>query len=157
MSKTLIAHDSFLALVNSFEIRTEIQSGYVKCFGVGERRVYVGRGKRVGRVSIAGFRMPQGPGFEELGPDGSYGTVTQHLELCNRTADDILTSFYELLEVLTGQAPAACEVAPKRGGRATAEAGPDRAEALALAAMIIERKRSGNVEAPAAIEVEAAS
>jgi len=115
---TYIDASKFEALILASGLPVAAQKGFVKVQGPKGRQVYVASTKRVGRVDISGFEMPEGPGY--VTPHcGPFGNVKQQLDF-SLGEDEVLANFAALLEHMKALAPV--EKAARKAPAAKADA-----------------------------------
>lgn len=89
---TYIDYAKFAAVVAEQGLTELPQAGFVKVQGPKGRQVYIAKTKRVGRVDVSGFEMPEGtPSIVNLGGE-SFGNVRQQLDFSAPEAD-VLAAF----------------------------------------------------------------
>lgn len=98
--KTMVEAAKFEAILKDSGLSYSGQAGFVKVSGAAGRNVYVASTKRVGRVDLSGFTVPDVDGLVDLGPE-SFGKVEQQVDFSEgRTEEQILATFSRVLEVL---------------------------------------------------------
>ena len=111
---TYVDYAKLAAIVADRGLTELPQAGFVKVSGPKGRQVYIAKTKRVGRIDVSGFEMPEGTaGVTNLGGE-SFGNVHQQLDF-TKPAEEILATFRKTLVALAGlpaAAPAAAKVLP---------------------------------------------
>lgn len=121
MGKTFVAAEQFAAINTELGLPTTDMAGFVKVQGPTGYRLYIGRTKKVARVDLSGFTVPNTLGVTDLG-EKSFGNVKQQLDF-TQPESVILDTYRLVATTMKGLAPVEKAAPAKKERKARAPKG----------------------------------
>ena len=111
--------ESFLSTVEAAGLKVTPQSGFYRVEGTENRRLYIGKTKRVGRVDLSGYSV-LGAGFTQLSEEDQFCRVACQLDFSTEPKV-ILAAFARAVKALTAPAKKSAKTPAKKLGEKAAK------------------------------------
>ena len=115
-----VSAESLLSTVEAAGLKVTPQSGFYRVEGTENRRLYIGKTKRVGRVDLSGYSV-LGVGFTQLSEEDQFCRVACQLDF-SAEPKVILAAFARAVKALTAPAKTPAKKLGEKAAKVSAPA-----------------------------------